>query len=103
MGAWAARGRAFGDGSHPWVFYRAVREQSTATCARAMATQCRAPPEHSLSLGSFRAKGSWANGVRNYKTLSALGRWFDFELEAIASGLVGSAGCKIPGLVWFLP
>ncbi len=36
----------------------------------------------------------------SHKTLSALGRWFGFELDEIFSGLVGSAGCKIPGLVW---
>ncbi len=51
-------------------------------------------------LGFYRAKGRWASGVRNYKTLSALGRWFGFELDEIFSSLIGSAGCKIRGLVW---
>ncbi len=50
--------------------------------------------------GFFGAKGRWARGVRSQKTLSALGRWFGFGLDEIFSGLVGSAGCKIPGLVW---
>ena len=53
--------------------------------------------------GFFCTKGHWAGGVRNYKTLSALGRWFGFGRDEIASSLVGSAGCKIRGLVWFLP
>lgn len=53
--------------------------------------------------GFFCAEGRWASGVRNYKTLSALGRWFGFGLDEIFSGLVGSASCKIRGLVWFLP
>ncbi len=50
--------------------------------------------------GFFCAEGRRASGVRNYKTLSALGRWFGFELDEIFSGLVGSAGCQFPGLVW---
>ncbi len=53
--------------------------------------------------GFFCAKGRWASGVRNYKTLSDLGRWFGFELDEIFGSLVGSAGRKIPGLVWFIP
>ena len=53
--------------------------------------------------GFFRAKGRWGSGVRNYKTLSALGRWFGVGQDEIFSSLVGSAGCKIPGLVWLLP
>ena len=62
-------------------------------------------PGHLVGTGkvSFCAEGRWASGVRNYKTLSALGRWIGFELDEIFSRLVGSAGCKIPGLVWFLP
>ncbi len=53
--------------------------------------------------GFFGAKGRWASGVRIYKTLSALGRWFGFGWNEIASSLIGSAGCKSPGLGWFLP
>ena len=41
-------------------------------------------------------KGAGASGVRNYKTLPALGRWFGFEPDEIFSGLVGFGGCKIP-------
>ena len=73
-----------------------------------MTTQCDAgigtpdSPGHLVGTGkvSFAPKGAGANGVRNYKTLSALGRWFGFELDEIFSSLVGSAGCKIPGFVW---
>ena len=36
----------------------------------------------------------------SHKTLSVLGRWFGFGQDEIFSGLIGSAGCKIPGLVW---
>ena len=53
--------------------------------------------------GFFCTEGRWAGGVRNNKTLSALGRWFGFGLDQIFSGLIGSAGCKVPGLVWFIP
>ncbi len=42
--------------------------------------------------GFFRTEGRWASGVRNYKTLSASGRWFGFELDEIFSSLIGFAG-----------
>ena len=50
--------------------------------------------------GFFCTEGRWASGVRSHKTLSALGRRFGLGQDQIFSGLVGSAGCKIPGLVW---
>ncbi len=49
---------------------------------------------------SLAPKGAGRVACGSHKTLSALGRWFGFELDEIFSGLVGSAGCKIPGLVW---
>ena len=49
---------------------------------------------------SFALKGARASGVENYETLSALGRRFGFGLDEIFSRLIGSTGCKIPGLVW---
>jgi len=41
-------------------------------------------------------KDAGASAVRNFKALSALGRWFGFEWDEICSGLVGFGGCKIP-------
>ncbi len=49
---------------------------------------------------SFAPKDAGRVACGSHKTLSALGRWFGFGQDQIFSGLVGSAGCKIPGLVW---
>ncbi len=45
---------------------------------------------------SFASKDAGRAACGSHKTLSALGRWFGFGLDEIFSGLVGSAGCKIP-------
>ncbi len=41
--------------------------------------------------GFFCTEGRWARGVRNHKTMSALGRWIGFELDETASSLIGGA------------
>ncbi len=52
---------------------------------------------------SLAPKGAGRVACGSHKTLSALGRWFGFELDEIFSGLVGSEGYKFSGLVWVLP
>ncbi len=61
-------------------------------------------PGHLVGTGkvSFAPKGARRGACESHKTLSALGRWFGFELEAIASSLIGSAGCKLFSLIWVL-
>ena len=97
-----ARGRFVG------LFLQGVVRQATGTGAvmvgelggRVSAWK-RAPGRNRQ--GFFCTEGRWASGVRNYKTLSALGRWVGFGMDEIANSLLGAAGCQFLGLVWFLP
>ena len=86
------------------LFLRKVARQATAAAGtmvgefggRALAWK-RSPGRNSQG---FFLRRRTLDG--SYQTLSALGRCFGLELDEICSSLIGSAGCKIPGLVWFL-
>ncbi len=92
------------------LFLRGVAPQAIATGAvmvgelggRALALCSCCPAWIGAGTGkvSFAPKDAGRVACGSHKTLSALGRWFGFGQDEIFSGLVGSAGCKIPGLVW---